>query len=78
VALYCLCRENADREPDKGNRLTVTTNAAGQEEPAHVTIYNRMTMTHVGVEQALASGHRHYPNVDIFECPACGRRIVRE
>ena len=91
--LYCLCEaENAKPESQAfgaRNRYARLDSWCGPFPP--VALYQPMKMIAVGVPQVLLNdpqpndwssvdrpvGHRHYPNVDIWECPNCRARIAR-
>jgi hypothetical protein len=71
VRLYCMCPEYESREL---NRVLDVENGT----PTKVQILRRMEVVKTGAEQFLPDGRRHYPNIDVFECQACRRVVIRE
>lgn len=73
MSFYCGCRVRT-------NKNEVALEAATDEERDTGVILPRVPMTvmKTGVPQFLPSGGQHYPYVDVLECEACGRRMVRE
>jgi hypothetical protein len=71
TTVYCLsCKVNTMLDP-----------APGTDVP-RVIIPNPMKTIKVGVPQFIVfdgelEPSRHYPNVDLLECPGCSYRVVR-
>jgi hypothetical protein len=84
MALYCLC----DSELTKYESATLSSSEVKHPTRVTMSVLQRpMPCIKTGVEQYLTeidratlqqSKRRHFPNVDIFECPECGTRIAKE
>jgi len=78
MMLYCGCSVKLAKQFvfDRDQGKWVTQDAP--EKPKGVTLGRPMRVDQIGVEQFLADGSRHYPNVDIRACPKCGSKVVIE
>jgi hypothetical protein len=70
VSFYCGCTTTT--------KAGVPINAHGASLDHGVVLPRPMTCVKTGAEQFLVDGSQHYPNVDVFECPNCKLRVVRE
>ncbi len=72
MSFWCDCRVDTKY----GDPLRVAPPAS--VETGVVLPKQPMSCIRMGVEQFLPNDlAQHYPNVDVFECAACGRRMVR-
>lgn len=68
MKLYCVCSQGPNRMVD----------AMPDSDEAKAFLVTNMMVMRVGVEQVLADGSRHYPNVDVLQCVDCGRKAILE
>ena len=72
MVLYCMCEGG-----EKKNKFIEVADA----NTLGVVLNRRMEVTQIGMPQFIfnPSGYsKHYPNVDLRECPECGARIILE
>ncbi len=73
MPLYCMC---------KAEVLEQKTNGDVPDSPVKAVLpMHAMQCIKTGMEQYLPGEHgphRHFPNVDVFECLECGARIAKE
>ena len=72
MALYCLCQKEAIREIEKSQVMP--------DQPTIVCLdlNNQFNCIKTGAVQVLNDGHRHYPNVDVYQCMHCGVIIAKD
>lgn len=94
MPLYCLCEANNDKPDSQAfgapNRYCAVS--AGDDFPP-LSLPRQMECIKTGAMQVVldtpepnmwtgagrpASYRRHFPNVDVFECPHCHARIAKE
>ena len=80
MSLYCMCATASDLVlGDPPNKYAAPQTA---EFWPPVVLQRKMECIKTGAQQMirLSGGelHKHYPNVDIFECSNCGARVVKE
>jgi hypothetical protein len=94
MPLYCLCEANNDKPDSQHygapNRYAAMVGQPGDFPP--LALRQKMVCIKTGAQQVLLyakddkpnmwEGGRptkdHYPNVDVFECPHCRARVVRQ
>jgi hypothetical protein len=94
MAMYCMCEASNDKPDSQAfmapNRYCAAE--TGDDFPP-LHLHTPMRCIKIGAQQVILdvhqpndwSGgsrptryHKHHPNVDVFECPNCHARIVRE
>ena len=78
MKLYCLC-------VDSDNYFAPLSLGPDKESITALVLSEPMTFEEAGIPQVIENKsegkityHKHYPNVDLFECKRCGVKIVRE
>ena len=94
MAFYCMCEAQNDKPDSQAfmapNRYCAVKD--GEDFPP-LHLHTKMNCIKTGAQQVILDIHepndwsggsrpthyrKHYPNVDVFECPNCHARIVRE
>jgi hypothetical protein len=88
MALYCLCDAEMTKYERGGTQLVSRTTVRVVPEKVTMSVLQRpMSCIKTGAEQYLTEidrttlqqhKRRHFPNLDIYECPKCGTRVARE
>lgn len=93
MPLYCMCNTQAGQFSGAPNRYCKPLDWENDDFPA-IALRKRMDCIKMGANQVILdekdnkdynlkdpvkpAGRIHFPNVDIFECPYCHARVVKE
>lgn len=84
MSLYCFCQEGDETKRSNLFKFrvedisgTVGENIAGVILPTQMECVKTGVQQHLWVDFESQITQAHYPNVDVFECPLCGRKVAK-